>query len=1566
MQKFLPTFVFALVLLSTNLIQANTSPLEFGGDDTPSTLTFNLNECFSSSDSPGSANDYSEFTAVTENSSDCADIAVVGDHLYRLNPDVNAHSCSPGVDNSIAMCVGISTSCDFIPGDEKSVRFDVSVNPTGGAPAILTELSFFENSPEEFSWINGPSGLNNYPTKYAIRVLVDGNVIYEADEIDTENSWNQEIYNFSDLEAFTVTETTIFNFELTPYCPIGNNASVAAWDLDNIIVSAGCIPVDGGVIALENGETEIEICVGDGISDPLDVILTDEIGESYAWVITDSDLNILALPAGPPFDLEGAGAGTCLIWHLAYIGDITGAEEGENAANLEGCFDLSNPITVIRKAVNGGELSTSDGETMINICAGDGVSDVFDVSLTGNEGQNMAWVITDSDGNILALPDSAPFDLEEAGNGTCLIWNLAFYDGLEGATVGSNAAELIGCFDLSNPITVVREGVNGGELSTEDGLTELTICAGDGISDVFDVNLTETEGANMAWVITDSDGKILGLPDAAPFDLEGAGEGTCLIWNISFADELVGLDVDLNTNDLEGCYDLSNPITVTRNGVNGGELATTDGLTELSICVGDGISDAFDVTLTDAEGESMAWVITDAEGNILGLPDAPPFDLEGAGSGTCLIWNLSYTGVIEGAEEGSNAANLAGCFDLSNPITVNRGEAVGGNLSFANGETEIDICVGDGNADPLDVELTDNIGANMAWVITNPEGEILDLPSAPPFDLEGAGGGTCLIWNLAFVDGLEGAEIGMNANELIGCHSLSNPISVNRIEVDGGMLTTADGETNILICADDGESDAFDVSLNGAIGTNMAWVITDNMGIILDLPLAPPFDLEGSGAGVCLLWNVSFEDGLTGAEIGMNAENLIGCHDLSNPITITRLVGDNCDLIICDADGGTIALDDAGTTSITICVDDMVDDPLSPILMGSMGENTQWVVTDLDANILALPDALPINLEGAEPGTCLIWNLTYEDGLTGLEVDNNVSALSGCFDLSNFITVTRVAGEDCEGINCDVDGGAITLLDGETSITICVGDSIPDPLDVLLTNNTGMNSAWVITSINGTILGLPDAPPFDLDDAGTGVCLIWHLSYDDIEGLEIDSNSNDLSGCFDLSNPIAVTRVSGANCDNLGCEAQGGEIATTDGLTEIEICVGDGISDEFDVVLENNSGTNSQWVVTNPNAIIIDLPAGPPFDLEDAGPGICILWHLSYEDGLTGLELDNSILQLDGCYDLSNTITVTRFDGANCQMIGCEANGGLITFSDSTVVFEVCSGDEVDDIADVILDGNSGTNSQWVITNNVGEILDLPMSPPFNFEGAPSGICLIWHISYEDGIEGLVTGENINDLAGCFNKSNSLTVIRNEVFGGQLTFEDGTISTEICVGDGIPDSIQVILNGALGENMDWIITNTSGQIVGLPDTFPVDFEGVEDGICLIWNISYAGVLEGLELDSNAMNISGCFDLSNSIELIRESGPDCDGGLIDPSELEDIMFTFGPNPTSGMLNVDFQRLPSKKAEVKIMNSTGQLIQTAKSNDGESLLLDVNYMQDGMYFIMVESSTRIKVKKFLKIK
>ena len=123
-----------------------------------------------------------------------------------------------------------------------------------------------------------------------------------------------------------------------------------------------------------------------------------------------------------------------------------------------------------------------------------------------------------------------------------------------------------------------------------------------------------------------------------------------------------------------------------------------------------------------------------------------------------------------------------------------------------------------------------------------------------------------------------------------------------------------------------------------------------------------------------------------------------------------------------------------------------------------------------------------------------------------------------------------VLNVSCES-TCTAEGGSILYADGSETQTICLGEGTE--LDVNLEGEGGDENIlfqWVITDADLNILGLPDGPPFNFDDAGEGNCLIWHLAFDPENSnvLEIaeseNPNAGDIEGCFDLSNSLTVVR----------------------------------------------------------------------------------------------------------------------------------------------------------------------------------------------------------------------------------------------------------------------------------------------------------------------------------------------------------------------------------------------------------------------------------------------------------
>ncbi len=76
-------------------------------------------------------------------------------------------------------------------------------------------------------------------------------------------------------------------------------------------------------------------------------------------------------------------------------------------------------------------------------------------------GSQVAWTITESNGNILSIhstkDDLESTDFDEAGGGNCLIWWLRYTPELQGFSVDNNInTDLQGTFGLSNSIVVNR------------------------------------------------------------------------------------------------------------------------------------------------------------------------------------------------------------------------------------------------------------------------------------------------------------------------------------------------------------------------------------------------------------------------------------------------------------------------------------------------------------------------------------------------------------------------------------------------------------------------------------------------------------------------------------------------------------------------------------------------------------------------------------------------------------------------------------------------------------------------------------------------------------------------------------------------------------------------------------------------------------------------------------------------------------------------------------------------------------------------------------------------------
>ena len=1289
---------------------------------------------------------------------------------------------------------------------------------------------------------------------------------------------------------------------------------------------------DGGNIFLSDSTTAITFCVEDTIPDIVPVTLEGAIGSNSQWLITDTSLQILRIDTTNVIDFTGLGDGNCLIWHLSFEDDAMGVDPFLDDPAVSGCFDLSNSIAVTRTALC---------DEMPPVCEDITVS--FDVSICPDESFDFnGLVITEpgsfidtlmtADGcdsivvaNVILL--DVPTRLESQS--ICEGESITFMDSVISipgeyiftvdAPTGCDSLITLTLDFLAMEQCTLDCSVEGGTITLPDSMTSVTICIDDNIEEPITESLANASGPNSAWVITDTSLNILRIDTTNTFVLDDQAPGVCLIWHLSFEDGLSGAEIGANAGALEGCFDLSNSIEVLKEDgcgpppptcdVMASTISTIEGETMVSVCIDDDEEELVQVQIAGGIGSEQTILLTDENLTILMIENnTTVFSLESRGEGRCLIWHVQHDGTLSGAQVGANAGDLSGCFELSNSVIVDRfsGDAcIGGgdgmgmdtcsvvaaSILSQNGTDQISICTDDDNEDLVIVSVSGGQATNNTLVVTDTSLNIILIESnTTVFNLESQPLDICLIWHLGFESDLTGADIGSNAADLDGCFVLSNPITVTKLagdacgtppvcEAEGGDISLPDSTTSVTICVVDDIEDAITVDLIGASGTNSAWVITDTLGVIMTIDTTNTFVFDGEEAGVCLIWHLSFEEGLVGAELGQNANDLEGCFDLSNPIQVTKEIGCGPPPPPCEVMAGSI-VSQTGTDQISICADDDIEETIIVTASGAEGLNTAFVVTDTALNILLIEENTNVfSLESIDQSTLLVWLISFDDTIVGFEVGSNAGDLAGCFALSNSITVTLLRGGDCI-VECSVDGGEIFLGEEATSTTVCVDDNIQEPITPSLEGASGSNSLWLITDTSLNIVSIDTSNTFVFENTGAGTSLIWHVSFEDgVSGVEIGANASDIEGCFDLSNPITIIRE--IDCGGAVCTAQGGTLTSDEGATTVIVCGGDGMVEPVGVDLTGNVGDNSSWVLTDTSGVIIGFPLAPPFNLGGTRLGVIQIWSLSFEGTIQGASLGANVADITGCFAFSNPLNVNRVD----------VTSSSIAFPDSTAVVDICVSDEDSIDLGTIVSGGDGMTS-WIITDSDDNILFVGDDVDLGINQTGNGTSFIRLVTHASDFMAEV-GTTLSEITGCLAISNVLTVNVNEVIGGSLLTEIGSDEITVCIDDDMADDLDLRLLGASGAVSTFVITDTSGVILGTSDNLDIPFEEFGSGVCLLWHLSSDSALS-IDIGTNASDLGGCLSFSNPVFIDKVTGDDCPppcpalGGIIMTLDGDDSM------------------------------------------------------------------------------
>lgn len=1241
------------------------------------------------------------------------------------------------------------------------------------------------------------------------------------------------------------------------------------------------------VISVVNGNTTLS-CDGSGA---LEVIkfTTTRVPTPHAYVVTDPDGNILKVSLNNTINFAGLNQGVLRVYAVSYLGQQLAQVGGNIFTDPLGsiCYALSsNFIEITNLLPEAGDIGLApDGSKETVLCLQPADPQPLQFTATGQTG-NFVYLITDPDGNIVAQTATPSFDFTGFDIGEYRVYGLAYFGNLVAAPGLNIFSDDLsdGCFSATATyIDIEVVYPDGGQLRFT-GSQEETMVICDTPSDTTEP-LIHYQAVNaipvaFSYFLTDAAGTILGMLDGSPLNVNAQlPYGESQIWGISYLGDLLLAPGDPITKfpPATDCADFSdNYLTIFRTLVDGGAVQLQGGGNSAIVCGGDDEPDLLSfMHQTTATEANYGYVVTNEADQILVvLPEGNALDFNLAQAGNCRVWGLSYTGAVI-AETGDNLFTTAlsdGCYELSFNFLQIRKEAVdGGTVATESGATLVYSCPGDGNPDVIHFDSTGNTTGAYLYLVTDAGNTILTVTDQDRFDFESLPAGAAHVWGLAFT-GVFTGSVGQNViNAVLSseCFDLSdNFIQINREQPDGGAISSATGADMYHICPDDGVADIVGFVKTTAYAGPYTYLITDDQNVILTSTDAELFDFDQVPAGVCRIWGLAYTGNLV-FQAGQNAGEVLlsdDCYDLSdNFITVFRQT----------PDGGLVGLEN-GLSTAYICPGDGLEDLISFLNSTVFSGPYAFIVTDANNIVAGIADNAAFDFETIPTGEYRVWGVAYTGNLS-IEIGQDAAATAlsdDCFDLSdNFISVIRVTP----------DGGQIVSPEGD-SISLCIGDHIPDVVHFAANGASNSPYAFLVTDENGFLISPLLQDSFDFDNAVGGGIRIYGLAYTGalsfLPGDPVEEVVAANPECLDLSDNYLVLNLT---------RVDGSLIFTQTGEKEVEyVCAVDGNDD----IISFFSGTlateaDYNFIITSETNTILGFINGNQQNFENTGLKRLRVWGISYTGGFEAGIGDNitTTTLSDGCYALSdNFITIVRD----------LPDGGKISTVAGDTALLLCIG-AVDGQLPMVSTSISQSGYVYLVTNPANEVLEVVGSDMIDFNPYEPGDYKIWGLSYTGTLNvtpGMILDETSILASSCFELSENVVQVTRSapVGGGVISGQDGQTTFYFCTDANLEEAIVVLSSDSQveGDSYVYVITNEADLII-IPEILGnvIDFEPAADGIYRIYGVSYNGnFLAGFGDNVLTDPLSDiCFDPSaNYIEVIKFS-PNVDTIKTDLLETE---------------------------------------------------------------------------------
>jgi len=223
-------------------------------------------------------------------------------------------------------------------------------------------------------------------------------------------------------------------------------------------------------------------------------------------------------------------------------------------------------------------------------------------------------------------------------------------------------------------------------------------------------------------------------------------------------------------------------------------VATTNWVSEVSVCPNDGIADVIPLmnTIGASAGSTYAYIFADDNNLITRVVLDNTFNFEGTSLATENIFGISYEGTLSfNLGEPITSITADGCSILSSTATFLKITKVNCNPQFecvetatatTNWVTTVDICPNDGAADVVSLmnnAFIDPREGNYSYIITDDQNNVMVVHNDTSFDFEGSGPNEQRVFGISH-DGPLAISIGQNLSTVSaeGCFIISDTESL--------------------------------------------------------------------------------------------------------------------------------------------------------------------------------------------------------------------------------------------------------------------------------------------------------------------------------------------------------------------------------------------------------------------------------------------------------------------------------------------------------------------------------------------------------------------------------------------------------------------------------------------------------------------------------------------------------------------------------------------------------------------------------------------------------------------